>query len=619
MDRVEQARRLAALRGELAQRELAAFVVPRADEHQHSYLPAASERLAWISGFTGSWGTAVIGRDRAALFVDGRYTLQARDEAPDWEHHHLVTAPPETWLGRMLGAGDCVGYDPRVHTSDGVRTLAAAIERAGASLRPVDNLIDAIWTDRPAPPRAPVELYPEAIAGASRADKRRRIAEALTADRLDALVISAPDNLAWLLNLRGGDLPMTPVALGFAIVRGDATVAVFMDGAKLPPEVRAALAAEAKSEGKSDGDGAGAPAAVTLAEPAALAGALAGLAGRRVRVDHATGSDWIVRTLRAAGATPDVGADPCTLAKACKTAAELAAIRAAHVRDGVAVVRLLAWLAGITPADETEWTVALRAAALRAEGEHHRGPSFRTIAGAGPNGALPHYALHEATARRLADDDVLLIDSGAQYLDGTTDVTRTVILGLGLPTPEIRRRYTQVLQGHLALGNARFPDDTTGAQLDLLARQPLWADGVDYDHGTGHGVGCFLAVHEGPHGIAKRPNAIALRPGMILSNEPGYYKAGAYGIRIENLVVVAKLDPQPAGAEHTTLGFETLTLAPYDRRLIDVALLAPGERATVDAYHARVRDTLTPLLDRSSDPAFDPAAAAFLAAATAPL
>ncbi|HEX2688126.1 MAG TPA: aminopeptidase P family protein [Kofleriaceae bacterium] len=599
MDTAEQVRRVAALRDEMQRRDLAVFVVPRVDEHQLSHVPAGCERLAWISGFTGSSGVALIGRERAALFVDGRYTLQARAQtsAQTWEYHHLVTAPPETWLGRTLAKGDRVGYDPRLHTPDGLRAMATAAERAGATISPVEtNLVDAIWVDRPPLPRAAVELYPEALAGESRMAKRQRMAEALRHSKIDALVISAPDNLAWLLNIRGRDLAVTPLALGFAILGADATVALYMHAEKLGPAVRAAFAAE----------GAG---TITVADPLAFGTALAGLADRRVRVDQTTGSEWIVQKLRAAKATVDLGADPCTLAKACKNPVELAGIRAAHLRDGVAMVRLLQWIEETAPGHETEWTVALRAAALRAEGEHYRGPSFHTIAAVGHSAAHCHYSLREDQARSLEDGAILLVDSGGQYLDGTTDVTRTVILGA--PTPEMRRRYTQVLKGHLSLGAARFPADTTGSQLDVLARQHLWSDGVDYDHGTGHGVGCFLSVHEGPHGIAKRPNAIGLRPGMVVSNEPGYYKAGAFGIRIENLIVVKAVEPQPEGAECTTLEFETLTLAPYDRRLIETALLTSTERAAVDGYHARVCAMLSPHLDAGG--------AAFLAAATAPL
>ena len=599
MDAAEQARRVAALRVELERHDLAVFVVPRVDEHQLTYVPAGSERLAWISGFTGSYGVALIGRERAALFIDGRYTLQARAQASaeTWELQHLFTEPPEAWLARHLTRGQRVGYDPRLHTPDGLRAMTSAAERSGAALCPVEhNLVDAIWTDRPPPPRAAVELYPETVAGESRGAKRRRMAEALAKDKVDALVVSAPDNLAWLLNIRGGDLAVIPIALGFAILRADATVSVYMHGEKLGPAVRAAFAEE----------GAG---AITVAAPEDLGAVLAGLGGCRVRVDQTTGSEWIVQQLRAAGATPDPGPDPCTLAKACKNAVELEGIRAAHRRDGVALVRLLKWISDAVPGRETEWTVALEAARLRAEGERYRGRSFNTIAAVGPNAAHCHYSLQEDQALPLEDGAILLVDSGGQYLDGTTDVTRTVIVGA--PTPEMRRRYTQVLKGHLGLGAARFPEDTNGVQLDVLARQHLWSDGVDYDHGTGHGVGCFLAVHEGPHGIAKRAYTAGLRPGMVVSNEPGYYKAGAFGIRIENLVVVQVLEPRPEGAEHTTLVFETLTLAPYDRRLIDVALLTETERGAVDDYHARVREILSPHLDREI--------AEFLAAATAPL
>ena len=599
METEEQARRVAALRAEMERRELAVFVVPRVDEHQLSYVPAGSERLAWISGFTGSYGVALIARDRAALFVDGRYTLQVREQASQktWEHHHILASPPDAWLGRILTKGQRVGYDPRLHTPEGLRAIGLAAKRAGAVLCPVEsNLVDAIWVDRPPPPRTAVEVHPETFAGESREVKRRRMAEALRQDKVDALVISAPDNLAWLLNIRGQDLAATPLALGFAILRADETVLLCMLAEKLGPEVRAAFAAEGAE-------------AITVVDPPAFGAELARLRGLRVRVDKSTCSEWIIQQLREAEAALDVGVDPCTLAKACKNAVELDGIRAAHVRDGVALIRLLKWLDDVAPGRETEWTVALRIAALRAEGEHYRGVSFSTISAVGPNSAHCHYSLEEDRARPLEDGAILLVDSGAQYLDGTTDVTRTVILGT--PTPEMRRRYTQVLKGHLALGSARFPENTDGGQLDVLARQYLWADGVDYDHGTGHGVGCFLSVHEGPQGIGKRTIGVGLRPGMVVSNEPGYYKAGAFGIRIENLVAVITLDPQPEGAEHTTLGFETLTLAPYDRRLIDRALLTEADRAAVDDYHARVREVLSPHLDA--------AVRAFLVAATAPL
>jgi Xaa-Pro aminopeptidase len=574
----------------MASLELAFYLVPRVDEHLNSYCPPSAERLAWLTGFTGSAGLAVIGATRAALFVDGRYTIAAAAQTGKLlEQQHLTNAPPEKWLDGQLGPSVNVGFDPRLHTPDGLAPVRKAVEAAGGRMVEA-HLIDELWTDRPSPPSAPVECWPERFAGASAADKRARIGEALRKEKLDAAVLSSPESVAWLLNIRGGDVAVTPIALGFAIVHADGATELYMDGRKLGADVRTAL------------DG------VRIEELDALAAGLARLAGRRVRVDAVTGNAWIHRTLGEAGATVDPGPDPCALPRACKNAAELAGIRAAHVRDGAALTRLLHWCSRIEPGRETEWTVAAKALELRRGGEHFRSLSFSTIAAVGPNAAIPHYAVSEASALPVDRDVVLLVDSGAQYLDGTTDVTRT--LAIGRAADLVRRRYTQVLKGHIALANARFPEGTTGTQLDALARQFLWADGVDFDHGTGHGVGCFLAVHEGPHGISKRPNKVGLEPGMIVSDEPGYYKAGDFGIRVENLIAVREVEA-PAGAEMKLFGFETLTLAPYDRALIDVALLTPGERAWIDDYHATVRATLTPLLDGD--------VRAWLAAATEPL
>ncbi|HEU4578447.1 MAG TPA: aminopeptidase P family protein [Polyangiaceae bacterium] len=599
LDARERARRVEALRAELAQRNLAAYIVPRSDEYMLEYVPASGERLAWLTGFTGSAGMAVVGRARAALFVDGRYTEQAREQAPEplWEHHHLIDAPPSAWIEQALQSGERVGYDPRVHTPSALEGLKAAAQRVGASLAPVEaNLVDALWTDRPAEPLGPLELYPESLAGESSASKRARMAEKLAGEKLDALVVTAADSLAWLLNIRGADLENTPFALGRAILRASGALTLFMHVDKIGPDVRAYLNAQA---------------ALAIAAPAELVGALRELSGSRVRVDRLSASEWLIAELNAAGAKVDVGADPCTLAKACKTPAELAAIRAAHVRDGVAMVRFLCWFAREVPGAHDEWSVSEKLGELRALGEHYRGPSFHTISAFGPSAALPHYRASRESARRLQSGNVYLVDSGGQYLDGTTDITRVTVIGE--PSLEQRRRYTQVLKGHLALGRAQFPAGTTGSQLDPFARQFLWHDGVDFDHGTGHGVGCYLSVHEGPHSISKRPSDVALRPGMIVSNEPGYYKPGHFGIRIENLISVVELRPQPAGAERTTLGFETLTLCPYERRLIDGALLTAEERAQVDEYHARVRSVLAPLV------ADDPGVSEYLAQATAPL
>jgi Xaa-Pro aminopeptidase len=599
MEVTEQSRRLRALQSELERRGLAAYLVPKSDEYMLEYAPPSSERLAWLTGFTGSAGVALVGRRCAALFVDGRYTDQAKQQTPQslWEHHHLIADPPGAYLERVLGKGDRVGYDARIHTPASLNAIRAAVESAGASLTAVDgNLIDGLWKDRPAEPAAPVELYPEDLAGESSADKRARMAGQLASEKLDALVVSAPDCLMWLLNIRGSDIENCPFALGHAVLSASGRLELYMDSIKLAGGVKEALIAR----------GAG---AVGVFEHSAFVGALAELAQKRVRVDRGSASEWLIAELEARGARVELGADPCTLAKACKNAAELAAIRAAHVRDGVAVVRFLAWFNEVAPGNHDENSVANKLAEFRSVGENYRGPSFHTISAFGPSAALPHYRASEQSPRALGTDNLYLVDSGGQYLDGTTDITRVTVIGS--PSSEMRRRYTLVLKGHVALASAQFPAGTTGSQLDPFARQFLWRDGIDFDHGTGHGVGCYLSVHEGPHSISKRPSDVALRPGMIVSNEPGYYKPGAYGIRIENLVAVVEQRPQPEGAERQTLGFETLTLVPYERRLIDVGLLTPEERTFIDDYHARVREVLLPLLDAN--------ASRYLRAATEPL
>ncbi len=599
MDATEQAARLFALRAVISQHGLAAYVVPKSDEYMLEYAPPSSERLAWLSGFTGSAGLALVGRGSAALFVDGRYTTQAQRQAPAplWEHHHLTESPPSAWIARTIKPGERVGHDPRLHTPASMKAIREAVANAGASLTPVEvNPIDVVWTDRPAEPLAPVELYPESLAGESSQSKRARMAAQLKSAGAQSLVISASESLAWLLNIRGGDLANTPLALGRAVLRADATLSLYMDSRKLGPAVLEYFANE----------GAG---VISVADASEFEPALVGLGQQRVRVDRASASEWLIEKLESVGASVDIGPDPCTLAKACKTPSEQAAIRAAHLRDGAAVLRFLAWFDRTAPGGHTEWTAAAKLAELRAGGESYRGPSFDTISAFGPSSALPHYRASEASALPLAEGNLYLVDSGGQYLDGTTDITRVTVIGA--PTAEMRRRYTQVLKGHIALASAQFPAGTTGSQLDPFARQFLWRDGVDFDHGTGHGVGCYLGVHEGPHGISKRPSDVPLEPGMVVSNEPGYYKPGSFGIRIENLVLVIELQPQPPGAEKTTLGFETLTVAPYERRLIDAALLTPEERLWVDAYHSRVRDLLTPLVEAE--------AAKFLATATAPL
>ena len=582
--------RVAALRAALREAGIDGFVVPRADEHQSEYVPANAERLAWLTGFTGSAGTAVILAEAAALMVDGRYTIQA----PEQVDPGVVTVVPlaestaEAWIGRTLRRGAVLGYDPWLHTPDGVARLEHAAAKAGASVKALsENPVDAVWAGRPKPPSGRVIAHPLDFAGETASDKIARIRVELEAGQCDALVISDPHNLAWAFNLRGGDVGHTPLALGYAILPREGRPRLFLVSHDVTEEARAALAPVADIASRDD------------FEPA-----LGELAGKRVRLDAATGAAALKERVATVGGTPDVGPDPITAMKAVKNAAEIAGARAAHRRDGASVVRFLAWLDGQSHVTEVAAVEALED--FRADGGDLRDVSFPTISGSGPNGAIVHYRVTRATDRRAEPGELFLIDSGAQYPDGTTDITRTV--AVGAPSAEMRDRYTRVLRGHVAISRAVFPKGTTGAQIDTLARLPLWEAGLDFDHGTGHGVGAFLSVHEGPQRIAKT-GTVALEAGMILSNEPGYYRAGGYGIRIENLVLV---EPREVpGGERPVLGFETLTLVPYDRRLIVPEMLSPAERAWIDAYHAHVRDVL--------DPDLDPETRAWLERATAAL
>ena len=575
--------RMEALLGELKRRRLHGFIVPRADEHQGEYVPRRAERLAWLTGFTGSAGTAVVLRDRAAVFVDGRYTLQASAEvdAALYEFPQPADGPPGEWIAAHLPPKARLAYDPWLHTPDQVAHLRAACEKAGARLvAAADNPVDAGWRNQPPPPFAPVGAQSTTLTGVTSDEKRRRVAATLAGEKADAAVLTAPDSIAWLLNLRGGDVPFTPLALAFAVLNADRTVDLFVDRRKLTAGVEQHLDKE-----------------VTVRGPGAFGPALDRLGGARktVRVDPAGAPAWVFDRLKKAGARLSRGPDPCALPKARKTPVELKGIRAAHRRDGAALSRFLAWLAGTAPAGGvTEILAAERLEGLRREDKHFRGLSFPTISGAGANGAIVHYRVTEKTNRDLEPGSLYLVDSGAQYLDGTTDVTRTV--AIGEPTDEMRDRFTRVLKGHIAIAMARFPKGTTGSQLDTLARRALWEVGLDYDHGTGHGVGAYLCVHEGPQRVAKQPNRVALEPGMVVSNEPGYYKTGAYGIRIENLVTVTPAEA-PEGAEKDLLGFETLTLVPIDVTLVEASLVTGAERAWLDTYHARVRKALTPLVD----------------------
>lgn len=574
------ARRLEALRQELARRRLDGFLVPHADEHQSEELAPSAERLTWLTGFTGSAGSAAVLAERAAIFVDGRYTLQARQQVDTslFEPRHMSEQPLSAWLAEFLGGGR-LGYDPRLHSQAQARRLQADCRRAGGEAVPVEtNPLDAVWEDRPASPAASVVPHPPEFAGKSSADKRGELAERLKADKVAAAVLTQPDSIAWLLNVRGGDVTKTPLPLSFAILRDDATVEWFVAPAKLgDPELAGHL-----------GNG------VALRTPDELGAALEALGPVRVLADPGSAGAWIFDRLAAGGSDIAEGDDPCLLPKACKNPVELDGARAAHRRDGAALSRFLHWLEEEAPNGALdELGVIERLAGFRSANERFRSLSFDTIAGSGPNGAVIHYRATPETNRQLRTGEFLLVDSGAQYLDGTTDVTRTVAIGpVG---DEMRRRFTRVLQGHIALARQRFPAGTTGSQLDALARMHLWQAGLDFDHGTGHGVGSYLGVHEGPQRISKLPNSVALRPGMIVSNEPGYYREGAYGIRIENLVAV--VEDERDGDEKPMLAFETLTLAPIDRFALEPALLGEAELAWLDAYHARVRESLSPLLD----------------------
>jgi Xaa-Pro aminopeptidase len=576
------AERLAALRAELAGRGLAGFIVPRADEHQGEYVPPRAERLAWITGFGGSAGLAIILADKAAIFVDGRYTLQVRQQVDGklYAYRHLIDEPPDAWIAENLPKGGKLAYDPWLHTPDQIEPLKRAVAKADGELVALtDNPLDAVWKDQPPAPIAPVRPHDLAYTGKDSAAKRQEIAAKLSALPADAAVLTGPDSIAWLLNLRGADVPRTPLPLSFAILHDDGRVDLFIEPRKLVPGIESHLGN-----------------AVAVHVPDALGGALdaLGTAKARVLADPTSAAGWIFDRLAAAGAQVQRGADPCALPKACKNAVEIEGARSAHLRDGAAVTRFLCWLADEAPKGKlTELDAAAKLAEFRRVDKLLRDFSFDTISAAGPNAAIPHYRVSTESNRPIERDRIYLVDSGAQYLDGTTDITRTVIVGK--PTAEMRDRFTRVLKGHIALGSAHFPKGTTGSQLDALARADLWAVGLDYDHGTGHGVGSYLGVHEGPQRISKVPNRVALEPGMIVSNEPGYYKSGDYGIRIENLVAVTEVKVE--GAERPMLGFETLTLAPIDRALIEPSLLTPEERAWVDAYHARVREALTPLLD----------------------
>jgi Xaa-Pro aminopeptidase len=592
--------RLADLRRHLATEGLAGFVVPLTDEHMSEYVGDYAQRLAWISNFGGSAGNAVVMDDRAAIFTDGRYTVQVRQQVPAdlFAYEDVPQTNVAQWLGEQVKAGQRIGYDPWLHTRGWAKGTAGLLKSRGAELVALArNPIDAVWADRPAPSAAPLEMHDDVFAGRAHAEKRAEIAGWLKDKGADAVVIAALDSVAWLLNIRGRDVPRTPVALAFLIVHANASVDLFTAPEKITDAVRAHLGPDVRCQPRD-----------------AFEAALTGMAGKMVVADPQSCVAAIFEALDAGGARIIEARDPTVLPRAIKNGTEIAGTIAAHVRDGAALSRFLAWFDAEAPKGNLdEVSAAERLRQFRAESNSLEDLSFDTISAAGPNAALPHYRVSAETNLPIRMDSIYLVDSGGQYRDGTTDVTRTMVVGT--PTPEMQDRFTRVLKGHIALARAIFPAGTRGVQLDALARQHLWAAGLDYNHGTGHGVGSYLSVHEGPQRIAaawsaQPGNDEPLQPGMILSNEPGYYKTGEYGIRIENLVLVEPRDHD--GGEREIMGFRELTLAPIDRRLVDVSLLTDEERDWWNAYHARVATEIGPLIT-------DPAERAWLEAACAPL
>ena len=569
------------LRKALKARGLDGFIAPHEDEWQNEYVPAAYDRLAWLTGFTGSAGAAVVLGDEAAVFVDGRYTLQVRAQVDEklFAYRDLVEGGPAGYLRERAAKGMRIGYDPKLHSPDALDRLRAAADAVGAGLTPVaPNPIDEAWSDRPPLPAAMVAPHQEQFTGESATAKRHRLGASLEKESADAVVITSPASIAWLFNVRGGDVARSPLPLGEAILRADGTADLFLAQEKVSSDLRQWVGNEVSVRPSED-----------------LTPALAALKGQKVRIDPSSAAAWYFEQLQNAGAEIVRGQDPAILPRACKNAAEIEGARQAHIRDGGAVSNFLHWLATEAQSGKAQEIEACqKLESFRAATGALKDLSFDSISGAGPNGAIVHYRVTKKTNRRLARGSLFLIDSGGQYLDGTTDITRTV--AIGRPNKEMKERFTRVLKGHIALARVRFPKGTTGHQLDALARMSLWEAGLDYDHGTGHGVGSYLGVHEGPQRIAKALNAQPLEPGMIVSNEPGYYKTGGYGIRIENLQVVTPA-AEIEGGERPMLGFETLTLAPIARELIVKAMLTKQELVWVNAYHARVWEKIGCVLE----------------------
>lgn len=588
------AQRLAALRAEMKRQKLDAFIVPRQDEFQGEYVAAYAERLKWLTGFTGSWGIAVIAQKTAGIFVDGRYTVQVKHEVDGkaFQFHHLMTSPPAEWIGKSFSKGARIGFDPRILSVADARRYAAACEKAKLKLIPAErNPIDAIWKDQPARPANPIVEQPLKYAGISPAQKLKGIRDTLKEKGADAVILADPTSVAWAFNVRGSDVPFTPVALCYAMIPAAGKAHLFVDGKRLSTALRRSLGKHVSCAG-ADADA-----------------ALKSLGKRKARVmlDPIAAPDHFRLTLQKSGASVIEHPDPCLLPKAMKNRSEQQGARNAQLRDGAALCNFLCWLDDAAASGKlTEGEAARKLLAFRRENGELRDLSFESISAAGPNSALPHYHAH-GEGRGLAVDSIYLVDSGGQYPDGTTDVTRTVIVGE--PSEEMRDRFTRVLKGMIEISLIRFPEGTTGAHLDALARAALWKAGLDFDHGTGHGIGSYLSVHEGPQRISKTGNA-ALKAGMIISNEPGYYKAGHFGIRIENLLLVTKAQ-KLKGGERAMLGFETLTFAPIDHRLIDTRLLTREELHWLDGYHVEVWSKLQGRVNAATKEWLKSACAAF--------
>ncbi|MGF1699764.1 aminopeptidase P family protein [Photobacterium makurazakiensis] len=572
--RVEQIRQW------LVANQLDALLIPHEDEYLGEYIPAHNERLHWATGFTGSAGMAVITQEKAAVFVDGRYVVQVRKQVPGdvFEYRHLIEEPPISWAQENLATGSKVAIDTRLHSG---AWLARTTEQLSGALELVcieQNPIELHWHDRPAATLSNAKLMGLEFVGEHSTDKRQKIASELKKQGADAVLLTQLDSIAWLLNVRGSDIPSLPVLLSTAVLHADESVDFFIDPTRLPQDFTAHV-----------GSG------VRIQEPAALEANLQQLGGKTVLVDPATSNAWSSQVLGAAEANIIEAADPCLLPKAAKNPTEIAGMKACHIRDGVAVSKFLSWVDAQVAQGYLldEGTLSDRLWQFRAEDSSCSDVSFDTISAAGGNAAMCHYNhLNQPEPSVLEMDNVYLVDSGGQYPDGTTDITRTI--AIGQPSDEVKQTFTLVLKGHIALTSARFPKGTTGSQLDALARQHLWAYGFDYDHGTGHGVGHFLSVHEGPQRIAKVYNPTALLPGMVLSNEPGYYRADAFGIRIENLELVVEVE---TAGDMTVMGFESLTRAPIDRRLVDLSLMTDTELTWLNNYHQTVFDVVSPSLD----------------------